>query len=410
MTQWYYSDSERNRHGPLDGEAMIDRHRSGELGPDTLVWRDGLSQWRPWRELAGELLADPGVAANSPSVAAVPPAERAASTIATAVEAAHERAEVAAAPAAQTRVTAAAEESTDAWAPTGAAPAARPVYDAAASGPTAPDATGPYADSAHTAPGHADPSRPAGPVSPGPISPAAAEVARADRTTDAPPYTAAESHSPYAAPRAGVADDTTVVQGLEVIPGGFWKRFAAYMIDSLLISFAYYAISFVGVIVIALGGFASNSGGGLTTETVTLLMTGVIYLLLGVISAAYYAGMESSSTQATLGKMAVGIKVVDNHGRRLSRGRALARWAASLVSYLTLCVGYLLIAFTDRKLGLHDMIAKTQVVDRWAYTARPELQRRDLGPVTWVVLVLVGLVWLLVIGAIAVMVALGLGK
>ncbi|MGJ7904788.1 DUF4339 domain-containing protein, partial [Lysobacter sp. 1R34A] len=64
MSQWYYSDNDRNRHGPLEGADMAALHHGGELGPDTLVWRDGLAQWRPWRELAHELVAEPGFAAE----------------------------------------------------------------------------------------------------------------------------------------------------------------------------------------------------------------------------------------------------------------------------------------------------------------------------------------------------------
>ncbi|MGJ7904664.1 RDD family protein, partial [Lysobacter sp. 1R34A] len=219
---------------------------------------------------------------------------------------------------------------------------------------------------------------------------------------------AAEPDSPYAAPRAGVADDATVVHGFEVVHVGFWKRLAAYMIDSLLVGIAYYAVSMV--LTVGLVGFGLSSASGLSSSAwlenpgvaIAVLM-GVVYTCIGLISAAYYAGFESSSMQATLGKLAVGIKVVDADGRRLTRMRALGRWASSLLSYLSLCVGFLMIAFTDRKRGLHDILAKTQVVDRWAYTARPELQRRDLGPVAIVVLVLGGLLWLLYVGVVLAM-------
>ena len=91
MTQWYYSDNERNRHGPLDGAEMIERHRRGELGPDTLVWREGLPQWQPWRELAAELIAEPGFA-GAPDPAQLL-SQRAEAQIGAAVAAAHERAD-----------------------------------------------------------------------------------------------------------------------------------------------------------------------------------------------------------------------------------------------------------------------------------------------------------------------------
>ncbi|MGO1000715.1 RDD family protein [Lysobacter sp. CA196] len=334
MSQWYYSDAERNRHGPLDGADMAARHRSGELGPETLVWRDGLAQWRPWRELAHDLVAEPGFAAGperpqeAQAGAAAVPADRQ-----TAPAQPQAAASVTAAPAAATAT---------------AAPAASDLDDTSA---------------------------------------------------------AAEPASPYAAPRAGVADDTTVVHGFEVVHVGFWKRLAAYMIDSLLVGIAYYAVSMV--LTVGLIGFGMSSASGLSSAAwlenpgvaIAVLM-GVVYTCIGLISAAYYVGFESSSMQATLGKLAVGIKVVDADGRRLTRMRALGRWASSLLSYLSLCVGFLMIAFTERKRGLHDILAKTQVVDRWAYTGRPEMQRRDLGPVAIVVLVLGGLLWLLYVGVV----------
>jgi uncharacterized RDD family membrane protein YckC len=86
------------------------------------------------------------------------------------------------------------------------------------------------------------------------------------------------------------------------------------------------------------------------------------YQLWGfIIGIAYKAGMESSSLQGTLGKMAVGIKVVDLQGERISFPRALGRYFASFLSSLILGVGYLLPLFTEKKQTLHDMIAGTLV-------------------------------------------------
>ena len=50
MSQWYYSDYERNRHGPVAASDLADLHHAGQLQPDTLVWREGMPQWRAWRE------------------------------------------------------------------------------------------------------------------------------------------------------------------------------------------------------------------------------------------------------------------------------------------------------------------------------------------------------------------------
>ena len=107
-------------------------------------------------------------------------------------------------------------------------------------------------------------------------------------------------------------------------------------------------------------------------------------------TAAYYAWFHASHSMATPGKMAVGIKVVRLSGERISLARGIGRYFATILSGLILGIGFLMAAFTDRKQALHDMICDTLVVDKWAFTATPDLQRRELGTVTVVVLAIFG--------------------
>ena len=74
--------------------------------------------------------------------------------------------------------------------------------------------------------------------------------------------------------------------------------------------------------------------------------------------------MEASDVQATLGKPVIGAKVVDAQGGKLTFGRATGRHFAKYISSILLCVGYVMVAFDERKRGLHDMIAGTFVVAR----------------------------------------------
>jgi uncharacterized RDD family membrane protein YckC len=87
-------------------------------------------------------------------------------------------------------------------------------------------------------------------------------------------------------------------------------------------------------------------------------------LILVVLTWLYFAGLESSAWQATLGKRATRLQVTDRTGRRLSFGRATGRFFAKAISAITLLIGYLVAAFTPRKQALHDLIAGTVVVRR----------------------------------------------
>lgn len=117
---------------------------------------------------------------------------------------------------------------------------------------------------------------------------------------------------------------------------GFWRRFAAAIIDGLILSVA--------------------------STTVIFVSLGIAYPFTLVVGWLYYSLMESSSTQATLGKMALNIKVTDLDGRRISFGRATGRYFGKIVSAIILLVGYIMIAFTEKKQGLHDMMANTLVL------------------------------------------------
>ena len=217
----------------------------------------------------------------------------------------------------------------------------------------------------------------------------------------------AEGNGSLYAPPAAVVEDVGdgFRSGDEVVYAGFWRRAAALFIDSMLVGVAYYAIVIVGMLVIGIGGMGGlenidSLGGGAIGGFLA-----VIYLAYPLVSGLYYIGMESSGTQATLGKMAVGIKVTDADGRRLGRGRALGRWVSHLLCYMTLYIGYIMAGFTERKRGLHDMVASTLVVDRWAFTHDPGRQQKGLGTVAIIVLILGAL---LIVAYIAIMAAIAL--
>jgi uncharacterized RDD family membrane protein YckC len=139
--------------------------------------------------------------------------------------------------------------------------------------------------------------------------------------------------------------------------GGFWLRVLAYILDSIILNIGVSIISFL--IGIGLGlQMRSGASGSETMEAISGLTGGAVGLLG---SWLYFALMESSSNQATLGKMALGLAVTEESGRRIGFGRATGRYFAKILSGLILLVGFMMVGWTRRKQGLHDMIAGTLV-------------------------------------------------
>jgi len=210
--------------------------------------------------------------------------------------------------------------------------------------------------------------------------------------------------SPYAAPASALADNgvASVVQGGDVVYAGFWKRVAAYIVDYLILM----VVSLVVGAIFSVMTIGAASSGSQAAAVASQLISGLVTFVL---TAGYYAWFHASAGGATPGKMAIGIKVVRLQGERISIARAIGRYFASILSAVLLCVGYIMAAFTERKQGLHDIICDTVVVDRWAFTDQPHLQRRELGTVTIVILV-VGAVLLVTLFAVMMFAAVMLAK
>lgn len=153
-----------------------------------------------------------------------------------------------------------------------------------------------------------------------------------------------------------ILDDFEAPQSFQPEYAGFWIRVAAYLIDGVALSVASYILMFI-----FLGSMILNPE---SDPDPTEIMARIIpfYVIMLVGSWLYYALMESSSKQATLGKMAVGIKVTDMYGSKVSFGAATGRFFGKIISGIILYVGFIMVAFTEKKQGLHDMMAGTLVV------------------------------------------------
>jgi uncharacterized RDD family membrane protein YckC len=269
MSDWYYADATNQRQGPMPASELAELHARGALRPETLVWREGLAAWTPWRRVMHEVVA-PVAATGAPPV---------------------------------------------------------------------------------------------------------------------PPEAAAEEASPYAPPRAALHDDSAVIAGNHIVYAGFWKRVAASIIDSFVTTFVMW-ILMIPLFLLIGGGIEAMAR---VNDGSKVLLTLLYYGISLAIPLVYMAWMHSSSNQATLGKMAVGIKVVRTDGERISFLRAFGRYFAYILSSLLLFIGLIMAGFTERKQALHDFICDTLVVDKHAFTSRPDLQREELGSVSIAILVLAGL-------------------
>jgi uncharacterized RDD family membrane protein YckC len=157
----------------------------------------------------------------------------------------------------------------------------------------------------------------------------------------------------------------------ETTYAGFWLRLAAMLIDGILLSvFAYVLIFFFGIL-----GFGAIAASGkldqeslMNSEPDPALIATFIGLYLGFILIytiagwLYYALMESSANQATLGKKALGIVVTDLEGDRITFLQATGRYFGKIVSAMILYIGFIMAGFTDKKQALHDIMASTLVL------------------------------------------------
>jgi len=157
----------------------------------------------------------------------------------------------------------------------------------------------------------------------------------------------------------------SVPQSSPVRYAGFWRRFIAHLIDQFVVGIAAFVIFIPGLALMGVGIGAgimeeSESAIGLIIAAIAAYLVAILLIVIG--QWLYYAMMESSRKQATLGKLALGIVVTDLSGNRISFGRATGRYFGKIVSGMIMCIGYIMAGFTERKQALHDIMASCLVV------------------------------------------------
>ena len=116
-----------------------------------------------------------------------------------------------------------------------------------------------------------------------------------------------------------------------------WKRFFAFLIDAAVFAVIFWILSQM-----------------LSGATVPLVLLVIIWL--------YYALLESSPLQASLGKIIMNIKVVDRRGRRLTFWQATERILSKLITNITFYFGFFIAAFDKKKRTLHDRVSHSAVI------------------------------------------------
>ncbi|MET4677892.1 MULTISPECIES: RDD family protein [unclassified Luteibacter] len=178
---------------------------------------------------------------------------------------------------------------------------------------------------------------------------------------DERPAVAPGAVPPPPPPFFGIHDAT-----VEPEHAGFWLRLGAWVIDYIVLMVPFTFISLMmgmgDVITSTFARMEHDQAAAVAAYAEAMRPISYVVLLVGF---AYYVLFESSKWQATPGKMACGIRVTDTAGQRLTLGRAAARNAVRLLNAVTLLVPmvfYVTAAFTQRKQGVHDLLASTYVV------------------------------------------------
>jgi len=145
---------------------------------------------------------------------------------------------------------------------------------------------------------------------------------------------------------AGPATATPAVTRVEY--AGFWIRLVAYILDAIILAIPLTVLNLV---------LRPNPNDPASGHPILL------FALTVALEVAYFAGFWASTMQATIGQRVCGLRVVSAADLGpISFGQSVGRFFAMWLSAAILCIGLIMIAFTERKQGLHDMIVGTYVI------------------------------------------------
>jgi len=151
---------------------------------------------------------------------------------------------------------------------------------------------------------------------------------------------------------------------------GIGSRFLAALIDGVVLGIPIGIISTVLSAMMAVRVInRSSRSTGMNVEAIGAFIAGFGFIMIIslLLSWAYFAMMESSAWQGTIGKKVMGIQVADLNGSRISLGRATIRLAVKSFLSSWFLIGYIMAFFTQRKQALHDLLAGTIVLVKQTY-------------------------------------------
>ncbi len=135
---------------------------------------------------------------------------------------------------------------------------------------------------------------------------------------------------------------------------GVGKRFGAVLIDGLIVTMPIYLVFLAAMFLPTRSGGEPN-----------MFIVAPAYILLIIAQPIYEGLMFSRKNGQTIGKSAMKVRVVRPDGSPMTPGQC---WGRAFGKMLLGCAGifdYLPAIFTKDKTTLHDMVAKTRVIETY---------------------------------------------
>jgi uncharacterized RDD family membrane protein YckC len=149
----------------------------------------------------------------------------------------------------------------------------------------------------------------------------------------------------------------------------WWKRFLAFLVDSMILGVAFFVILVVIAAAASRGSNSSSTNNHPLTPGQAVVGFTFLFILASIPFLLYYGIMNGSKRGQTLGKMALSIAVRDARtGGPIGFWRGVGRYAITIVFYLVLFIPYLIDNLSPlwdtRRQAWHDKVVHSVVVDR----------------------------------------------